>query len=151
MTKWTPDMPLRADATFDQIQNRFNFLDDVPMRWEPFGTVLNSVAREYAAACVAADQAPKLTLIAKLSDDLLKASLSRPTITRERVASVLVEAHNEYVHDCETDGVAIVGAHLSLRQADAVLALFAGSATLAMENALTAAPAARHPTRGTDQ
>jgi hypothetical protein len=38
------------------------------------------------------------------------------------LASVLVNAHNEYVHDCETDGHAIVGAHLAQYQAAGVLA-----------------------------
>lgn len=52
---WTPDMPLRADATDEQIEHRFRYVarhTRDAMKW--VFHIGRFVAREYAAACVAA-------------------------------------------------------------------------------------------------
>jgi hypothetical protein len=51
-TPWTPEMPLRADATDAQMLHRWEWLCGYKAQTEH----LTQILREYAAACVAASK-----------------------------------------------------------------------------------------------
>ena len=54
-TDWTPDMPLRADATDEQMGIRMAYLYECALLDPDASThVVLAITREFAAACVAA-------------------------------------------------------------------------------------------------
>lgn len=66
---WTPDRPLRQDATNEEIAARFNMIrgnSESPLVY--FNEHLGAVAREYAAACVAPAPAPHEDMVRLLAE-----------------------------------------------------------------------------------
>lgn len=96
---WTPDQPLRADATDEQINRRITYGLPVPSTVYDHLRSEAAVAREFAAACVAANQRATTELVRRALDGRRAAEAERDAL-RAEVERLTLDGIHTCHHEC---------------------------------------------------